>query len=51
MSLSIDVPPQNLKDGQIIFQLFIEFDKVINDQRTLLNNVSNIMRRAKVITF
>jgi len=48
MSLSIDVPPQNLKDGQIIFQLFIAFDKVINDQRTMLNNVSNIMRRAKL---
>ena len=51
MSLSIDVPPQNLEYRQIIFQLFIAFDKVINDQRTMLNNVSNIMRRAKVISF
>ena len=50
MSLLIDIPPQAPQNGHVIFQLFIAFDHAINDQRSLLNNISNIMRRAKVCT-
>ena len=49
VTLLIDIPPTRVKHGHNVFEIFVEFDMPVNEQRLVLNRVSHIMRRGKVL--
>ena len=48
VTLMIDVPATTVKKGQKIFEMVVEFEMPIPEQKQHLNQISHIMRRAKV---
>ena len=48
MTLAIDIEPVHLFGNKQVFEILINFDREINDQRAKLKKISHILKRAKM---